>query len=176
MWFGHTIPVPSRLSSVPLTTSADTYLVSLDRASVFRLIRCLTQSNGTYLPKICHLDHNAVERASKIWRKWVKVAGQGETASTGISSPKPWWGTIGKLVHCCSESTPRLATSYYQKQFSHQSSQMKEVGIITWRSTTRVHGKGRRTRRILNISRSSPFLQTDGVDGEKSGKKNEISK
>ena len=86
----------------------------------FRLVqltRCLTQMHGVYLPKICHLDRNAVERPSKSWRKWVSGAGHRETATAGISRPKAWRGTEGKLVHCCREPTPRLATSYCQKRF-----------------------------------------------------------
>ena len=142
---------------------------------VVQLTRCLIQMHGVYLPEICDLDHNAVERPSKSWREWVGSASQRETATAGISSPKAWRGTEGKLVHCCREPTPRLATSYCQNQIllDHRSSQMRAVVIITWRSTTRVHGKGRRTRRILNISICCSFLQCESIDSEKSRKKNE---
>ena len=85
----------------------------------FKLVQltwCLTQMHGVYLPKICHLDHNAVERASKGWGIWVSVAGQRETTTAGISRPNAHRGTIGTLVYCCCEPTPHLATSYCQKQ------------------------------------------------------------
>jgi hypothetical protein len=68
---------------------------------------------AVYLPKICGLDHDAVERASKRWRIWVTGAGQTVTATTGISSSHAGRGTKGKLVYCCSEPTPqRNAISY----------------------------------------------------------------
>ena len=80
------------------------------------------------------------------------------------SAPKAYWFIAAENPFT---ATPQ---AMIVKKFSHRSSQMRAVVIITSSSTIRVHGKGRRTRGFLMIFSFCSFLQSESVDSEKSGK------